>query len=264
MLKRTISAIIALPLLFYVLFSGGLTLYVAVFAVSMIGLYEFYKAFSKDFKPVKWAGYLATIALYLGFLSELSRDYFSFVTIAFMFLLMGLVVFTKNQIQSVAITFLGFFYVTFSLSHLILISNIDDNYFIWYPFIIAFVTDTFAYLTGKIMGKTPLIPSVSPNKTVEGSLGGMIACILFTYLYAIWGKPEFQFYAVFLGLIGGILSQVGDLIASKIKRIVHIKDFGKIMPGHGGVLDRFDSMLITLPLVYYFMVLFNYINDILI
>jgi phosphatidate cytidylyltransferase len=261
MLKRTISAIIALPLLFFVLFSGGVTLYVATLAVSIVGLYEFYKAFTLDYKPVNWAGYIATIALYLGFLGEFSRDYFSFVTISFMFLLMGLLVFTKHQVQSVAITFLGFFYVTFSLSHLILISNIDDNYFIWYPFIIAFITDTFAYLTGKIMGKTPLIPSVSPNKTVEGSLGGMIACILFTYLYAVWGKPEFQFYAIFLGLIGGMLSQVGDLIASKIKRIAHIKDFGKIMPGHGGVLDRFDSILITLPLVYYFMVLFNYIND---
>ena len=261
MLKRTISALIALPLLFYILFSGGMTLYLAVFAVSIIGLYEFYKAFSKEHHPINWAGYLGTIALYLGFFGDFSRDYFSFVVMAFMFLLMGLLVFTKHQIDSIAITFIGFFYVTFSLSHLILISIIDDNYFIWYPFIIAFVTDTFAYLTGKLMGKTPLIPSVSPNKTVEGSLGGMIACILFTYLYAVWGKPDFQFYAVFLGLIGGILSQVGDLIASKIKRIVGIKDFGKIMPGHGGVLDRFDSMLITLPLVYYFMVLYNYVGD---
>ena len=80
-------------------------------------------------------------------------------------------------------------------------------------------------------------------------------------IYAYWFKPDFQFYAIFLGLIGSIFSQVGDLIASKIKRIFDIKDFGKIMPGHGGVLDRFDSLIITLPLVYYFMVLFNYVND---
>ena len=261
MLIRTISAIIALPMLFFVLFSGGLILYAAVFIISLIGLFEFYKAFKKVTHPVAWAGYLATIALYFGFFGAFSRDYFSFVTVSFMFLLMGLVVFGKSDFQAAAITFIGFFYVSFSLSHLILISKLDQNYFIWYPFIIAFLTDTFAYLTGKLLGKTKLIPSVSPNKTIEGSIGGMVACIVFSYLYAVWRKPDFQIYAIFLGLIGGILSQVGDLIASKIKRIVDIKDFGKLMPGHGGVLDRFDSLIIILPVVYYFMVLFNYVND---
>lgn len=261
MLIRTISAIIALPLLFFVLFSGGLILYAAVFIISLIGLFEFYKAFRKTTNPIAWAGYLATIALYAGFFGAFSRDYFSFVTASFMFLLLSLVVFGITDFQSAAVTFIGFFYVSFSLSHLILISNIDENYFIWYPFIIAFLTDTFAYLTGKMFGKTKLIPSVSPNKTVEGSIGGMVACVIFSYLYALWGKPDFQIYALFLGLVGGALSQVGDLIASKFKRIVDIKDFGKLMPGHGGVLDRFDSLIITLPLVYYFMVLFNYVND---
>lgn len=158
------------------------------------------------------------------------------------------------------ITFIGFFYVSFSLSHLILISDLDDNFFIWYPFIIAFVTDTFAYFTGKMIGKTKLIPHVSPNKTVEGSLGGIIACLIVSFTYAHYIEPDFQFLAIFMAFIGSILSQMGDLIASKIKRIFDIKDFGKIMPGHGGVLDRFDSLIITLPLVYYFMVLFKYIN----
>ncbi len=261
MKTRTISAIIALPLLFYVLLTGGLALYVSALALSIIGLFEFYRAFSKEHHAINWAGYLMTLALYLGFFGEFSRNYFSFIIMAFMFFLLSLVVFTKHTITGAMVTFIGFFYVSYSLSHLILISDLDQNFFIWYPFIIAFVTDTFAYLTGKLIGRTPLIPSVSPNKTVEGSLGGIIACLIISFLYARIGKPDFQFYAIFLGLIGSIMSQIGDLIASKIKRIFNIKDFGKIMPGHGGVLDRFDSLIITLPLVYYFMVLFNYFSD---
>lgn len=261
MLTRTISALVALPILFFVLLKGGIILYIAAFAISIIGLYEFYKAFSKKYVVSKWVGYLMTTALYFGFFGAFSKDYFTFIVSAFMFCLLALVVFTKLTINGAMVTFMGFFYVAFSLSHLILISNLDNNFFIWYPFIIAFVTDTFAYLTGKLIGKTKLIPSVSPNKTVEGSLGGIIACLIVSYLYAYYFNPDFQFYAIFLGLVGSILSQIGDLIASKIKRIFEIKDFGKIMPGHGGVLDRFDSLIITLPLVYYFMVLFNSINQ---
>jgi len=263
MKTRIISALIALPLLFFVLFSGGLILYLATFAISIVGLYEFYKAFSKTYKPIVWAGYLMTLALFAGFYVGFGMDYFTMIVTLFMFLLLGLVVFTKATIENAMVTFLGFFYVSFSLSHLILISDMDNNFFIWYPFIIAFATDTFAYFTGKLIGKTKLIPSVSPNKTIEGSLGGIIACLILSFSYALWGKPEFQFFAIFLGLIGSILSQIGDLIASKIKRIFDIKDFGKIMPGHGGVLDRFDSLIITLPLVYYFMVLFNYISGLI-
>ncbi|MDN5353170.1 MAG: phosphatidate cytidylyltransferase, partial [Clostridiales bacterium] len=141
--------------------------------------------------------------------------------------------------------------------HVILISDLDQHFFIWYPFIIAFSTDTFAYAVGRLFGKTPLIPEVSPKKTVEGAIGGVIFCLIFSYLYAVLFNPSFQFYAIFLGLTGSILSQVGDLMASKIKRVFGLKDFGKIMPGHGGILDRIDSLIVTLPVVYYFMVLYQ-------
>ena len=261
MKTRIISAVIALPILIFILIKGGLYLKIATLAISFIGLYEFYKAFSKKYDSVKWLGYLATLALFLGIFAGFSKDYYTLITSIFMFTLLSIMVFTKLSVESAMVTFLGVFYVSFSLSHLILISDQGLNFFIWYPFIIAFSTDTFAYFTGKLMGKTKLIPSVSPNKTVEGSLGGIIMCLIFSFAYAHYFKPEFQFYAIFLGLIGSVLSQVGDLIASKIKRIFDIKDFGKIMPGHGGVLDRFDSLIITLPLVYYFMVLFYYVSD---
>ncbi|MDW7660969.1 MAG: phosphatidate cytidylyltransferase [Bacillota bacterium] len=264
MKTRVISAIIALPILFFVLLTGGISLYVSTFLLSLIGLYEFYKAFSKKYQPVKYAGYIVTAAWFLGYFANFSSDYFTFLIALFLFFIMALTVFTKQDIMGSAITFIGFFYVTFALSHIIMISEVDNNFFIWYPFIIAFITDTFAYLTGKLIGKTPLIPSVSPNKTVEGSIGGIVACLIFSFIYARIWNPDFQIFAIFLGLVGSMLSQVGDLIASKIKRVFEIKDFGKIMPGHGGVLDRFDSLLITLPLVYYFIVLYGYIRTVLV
>ncbi len=257
---RTISAIVALPILFFVLFKGGYLLFFAAFLLSIIGQFEFYKAFSKHYHVQKWLGYVASAAWYYGLSVDMPQDYYNFVIAVFLFSLLTLAMLNKKHtLIGSMVTFVGFFYVAFSISHIIMIWKLDSNFFIWYPFIIAFITDTFAYLTGKLIGATPLIPSVSPNKTVEGSLGGVIACLIFSYMYAHFFNPDFQLYAVFLGLIGSILSQVGDLIASKIKRLFDIKDFGKIMPGHGGVLDRFDSIIITMPLVYYFIVIFNFL-----
>ena len=260
MKMRTISALIALPLLFFILFKGGTLLFFAAYLLSIIGQYEFYKVFSKKYHVLKWAGYLMTTAWFGGLYKDMPQDYYTFLIAVFLFLLLTLTMLhKKNIIVGSMVTFVGFFYIAFSLSHIIMIWKLDCNFFIWYPFIIAFITDTFAYFTGKLIGSTPLIPLVSPKKTVEGSLGGVIACLIFSYAYASIFNPDFQLYAVFLGLIGSMLSQVGDLIASKIKRIFNIKDFGKIMPGHGGVLDRFDSLLITMPLVYYFIVIFNFL-----
>jgi len=262
MLVRTLSALVALPILIAVLILGGKLLYAAVLIISLIGLYEFYKAFSRDYKPSKIIGYIATIALYINLYFTSSLNALGLIIASLIFVSLSFVVFGKQSIGDAMTTILGFLYVPYMLSHLILISDFNKAFFVWFPFIIAFSTDTFAYLTGKLLGKTKLIPSVSPNKTVEGSLGGVIACLILSYFYARTFMPEFQFYAIFLGLLGSVLSQIGDLIASKMKRIFDIKDFGKIMPGYGGVLDRFDSLIIVLPLVYYFMVLFNYINQI--
>lgn len=256
MKTRIISALIALPLLFIILLSGGIALYISAFLLSIVGLFEFYKVFSNKANPVFSVGYIATLFWYLGLYMTWPFPYFTFVIMALVFILLGLMVFTALDESSVSTTLLGFFYVSFALSHIVMISNIDANFFIWFPFVIAFITDTFAYFTGKLIGKTPLIPKVSPNKTVEGALGGIIGAVVFSFIYARLWYPEFQFYAIFLGFFGSMLSQLGDLIASKIKRIFGVKDYGKLMPGHGGVLDRFDGILITTPLVYYFMVLF--------
>lgn len=121
-------------------------------------------------------------------------------------------------------------------------------------FIAPWVTDTFAYFCGRLFGRHKLIPSVSPNKTVEGSIGGSVfcsaACALYGYIMSgyVSGLPHFWYFAV-LGLLVSVVSQIGDLIFSLIKRRYGIKDYGFVFPGHGGVLDRFDSIIATAPLI---------------
>ena len=121
--------------------------------------------------------------------------------------------------------------------------------YVWLIFIIAFATDTCAYFTGYAFGKHKLIPKVSPKKTIEGSIGGILGstliCLAFGYYFNIDLKV-----IVILGFLGSIVAQVGDLFASSIKRYVGIKDYGKLIPGHGGILDRFDSVILVAPFVY--------------
>ncbi|WP_430882756.1 phosphatidate cytidylyltransferase [Fusibacter sp. JL216-2] len=254
MLKRLISSLVALPILLFVVLMGGNYIKFAAMLLSLIGLYEFYHAFRlAGYKPSAKLGYTYTFVLYgAGFLDVGPIFY---IAIVFMFLYNVLIynVLSKHEaILDMALTFLGFFYVAFSFFHISLISSVDSNFYIWYIFILAWGSDTFAYFAGRLFGRHKLIEHVSPKKTIEGSIGGLVGATLLSVGFAYMFKPEFMTFAIFLGLIGSILAQSGDLIASKIKRYCGIKDYGKIMPGHGGVLDRFDSIILTGPFIYYF------------
>jgi len=258
MLKRFISSVVALPLLLIIVLLGGRYIQGAAMILSLMGLYEFYHAFRQaGYQPSAKLGYTYTIILYgLGFMDVGPTVY---IAVVFMFLYNVLIynVLSKHEaILDMALTFLGFFYVAFSFFHIALIASIDNNFFIWYIFILAWGSDTFAYFAGRLFGKHKLIEHVSPKKTIEGAVGGLIGAGLLSVLFAYLFRPSFMPYAFFLGLIGSVLAQSGDLIASKIKRYCGIKDFGKIMPGHGGVLDRFDSIILTGPFIYYFIFLY--------
>lgn len=255
---RIISAVLALPILIFILIKGGHLLIFAALLLSLIGLYEYFNIFKNE-KINKWAPYFVTIAWFFGVWANFDPPFFNFLIALLVLGLMGGMIFDKVSFEGVAYSVLGFLYVTFNFSHIVKINALDHSFFIWYPFIIAFSSDTFAYFTGKLIGKRPLIKKVSPNKTIEGSIGGVVFATVFSMIYAYIFNPQFLPFAFGLGLIGSILSQLGDLMASKLKRLYQIKDFGYILPGHGGVLDRFDSILVTLPLVYYFMILFNYV-----
>jgi phosphatidate cytidylyltransferase len=133
------------------------------------------------------------------------------------------------------------------------------EYLVWFVFIGAFATDTFAYIFGNLMGKTKILPIISPKKSLEGSIGGIFGCILLMVLVNLlatslgWVSIKIPLHHfIVVGLLCGIISQIGDWAASAIKRYVGVKDYGKIMPGHGGVLDRFDSILFVAPVIYFY------------
>jgi len=256
MFVRIISGIIGLPVLVFIVYKGNFLLWLSLIIVNLIGLKEFYNSFiNLKIKPLNYIGYLFTILLYISFYySKFLQP--KVIIYMIVLLLLCLNVFSKKDIfQGILITLLSFFYISYPLYYIILIRN-EYYKFTWLIFIIAMATDTFAYFSGCFLGKKKLIPSVSPNKTVEGSIGGVLGALLSTSIYSHFFIKIPVTHVVILSLLGSIISQLGDLIASKIKRITGIKDFGNLIPGHGGILDRFDSIIFLSPLIYFYVNIF--------
>ncbi|MCX7711840.1 MAG: phosphatidate cytidylyltransferase [Clostridia bacterium] len=272
MLKtRVISAVVGAVLLIVLLSLGNIALGLGILVLSLIGIRELYQAVSHaGYKPVRWIGYLACIPIflislsgenkvsaYVGLLKSVNSIFFGIFVM--LMVLFSLIVFLhdKYSLIDIALTVFGILYVPFLFSFIVLTRGMTNGVlFIWIIFI-AWSTDTFAYFTGLMLGKHKLLPAISPKKTIEGSIGGIIGCVAATIAYGIFIRayigeiPIYHF--VIIGLLNGIISQVGDLSASAIKRFVNIKDYGKVMPGHGGVLDRFDSILFVAPVVYFYL-----------
>jgi len=166
------------------------------------------------------------------------------------------------KLWEISITFFLAVYVAFMFGHLILVRNMHNGHLlVWLIFIGAFITDTAALFGGKFFGKHKLCPKLSPKKTIEGAISGVIGCILATLIYCLICRIGFGVFphygqAIIISFGASVVSQVGDLSASCIKRQFGIKDYGKIMPGHGGVMDRFDSVLFVAPFVYYMLLIF--------
>ena len=172
--------------------------------------------------------------------------------------LFGVIVFRFGKIDMGKIALVGMtsFYVIGAFSAMVLLRDMEMGKYIYLiPFIFGWVTDTFAYFCGRLFGRHKLIPTVSPKKTVEGAIGGIVFCALATWLYGFIVSKCFEvspnYLALILtGLAVSVVSMIGDLVMSAIKREYGIKDYGKLLPGHGGILDRFDSSIaVTVLLV---------------
>lgn len=270
MKTRVISSAAAIVLLAAIVYMGRLAIGVAVFILAAAGIYELFKALSKDgLKPVYAVGYLACLPLlYLAVsdkLPQIAGTILPAVAIgvfALLVLLFCLLIFAngKYKMVDISVTLFGIMYVVYLFSFITLTRGMGNGYlYIWFIFIGAWATDIFAYFTGVTIGKTKILPRISPKKSLEGSIGGIVGCmltmLLFGYFFeSVLGVPLYHF--AILGGICGVVSQVGDWAASAIKRAAGIKDFGSIMPGHGGVLDRLDSILFVAPVVYFYIYLF--------
>jgi phosphatidate cytidylyltransferase len=239
-----------------------------VVTLALIATHEYYKAFRNiGYKPISWIGYVGCLALFLmgGIIPEEYKMLLIKIIVpvglisAFAYMVVGNV---KRTILDVAITIFGLLYIPCLFAFLKLILGLREysRFYLLYVLFGAVVSDTFAFLVGSKFGKTKLAPDISPNKTVEGSMGGIIGVVISFIIMTIVGNlngiPGDVFYWTMVGVAAAIAGQFGDLTASAIKRFCKIKDFGNIMPGHGGILDRFDSLMFVAPIVYIFITLY--------
>jgi len=270
MLKRTLTSIVALPILAAAVVFGDLPLKLLVFALVAIGMVELYGALGGGkLKIIHYVGFVFA-AVYLLLIDKLNNtNTMTIILISFMLCVSTmLVIFHKTiNIVDCAETFFGFCYVAVLMSTIYLIRQFEPNgsIIVWLVFITAWGSDTGAYIFGWLFGRHGrhrLIPSLSAKKTWEGAVGGALTATVLSLLYGFvlnrfFPNEEPMSMLVFgiVGAFGGIFSQFGDLTASAIKRHTNIKDFGKLLPGHGGILDRFDSVLFTSPAVFLVMLI---------
>lgn len=264
MAARIISSLVGLPLIVAVILWGGNYLKVFLCAVILMALSEVYRAFSKKPLIVHGVGYLYAI-IYMFMIDDISKpNVLTIIICLFTISSLMMLVFFHDKITVIdtVLMIVGFYYVVILMSTIYLI-RIQHNgqFFVWLSFISAWGCDTGAYFTGITFGKHKLVPKLSPKKTVEGAVGGVIVATLLAAAYGVgisWffeiDDMNFLAFCVTAGFVGSILAQFGDLTASAIKRYTGVKDYGRIIPGHGGIMDRFDSILFTAPAIYIVMI----------
>ena len=262
---RLISGILLVAAALLTIITGGAVLWTVLLCISVIGAEELYRAMDvhkNGFGLLETAACLG-ILLYYGAAALDFGRYGMMAVILALILILFVYVFTypKYDAHQIAAAFLGIVYVAVMLSYIYLTRNLENGHFIvWLIFLCSWGCDTCAYCVGMLIGKHKMAPVLSPKKSVEGGIGGIVGAALIGTLYALainhWGGAgaEVIEYAL-IGAVGGAISQIGDLAASAIKRYHNIKDYGKLIPGHGGILDRFDSVIFTAPIIYYLAVM---------
>lgn len=258
-LVRLCSAAIGLVLFFIVIFADRLVFGIALSVLALFMLFEFFRAlkFGIIMNIIGIAGAAALFCI-----SVLKADGLVVpVLILYTAVLAAASVFYHSKIgfKDISAAMFAAVYIGLFTSFIFRVYDFDNNGLchLFLIFICAWITDTGAYFAGRLFGRHKLAPKISPKKTVEGAVGGVICsiagCIVLGYVMTLTDSTTVQPNYIMLsaiGLVGSCLAQLGDLLCSLVKRECEIKDFGNIMPGHGGVLDRFDSVIMVAPFVY--------------
>lgn len=275
---RLISGIILVFLAFVVLWAGGWILTAVLCIISLIAYYELTKAAGvhtegKKANGLELSGFLLTIAYYAGLSVSILNSELDDIGAVYRVLGIGIVLslivfmfiyvfsFPKFKAGQVMAAFFAFVYAPVLISFLYMIRMGLNHgiYLVWLVFFCSWGSDTCAYAVGVLFGRHKMAPRLSPKKSVEGGIGGVAGAALLFGLYTYFvinpfTSEQFQLNlsgAMCLGAVGALVSMVGDLAASAIKRDNEIKDYGKLIPGHGGIMDRFDSVIIAAPLVFF-------------
>lgn len=264
-IKRITSGLLGFPLVLIALLIGNkYVVDVLLTIVTILAMDEYLNAISKVCKPIRWVGYLSCISIALiHIIPEEAIPVISILAIPTILLILFAHVIATNMkitFKDVAYTFLGIFYVVFFMMFVAIIDGMENGkILIWYAMFAAWGTDIFAFFIGQKFGKHKF-SKVSPKKSIEGCVAGTIGAVLmiliYTYIVNTYLGMNYSYiYVVIMGIILSLIGQIGDFVASSIKRYVDIKDYSNLIPGHGGMLDRIDSLIFLAPFAYIFFTL---------
>ncbi len=259
-IKRLMSGLLGFPFVLAIFLIGNKYIVdIALTIIAILSMSEYFNAISKVSKPVKWLGYLSCLSI--SFIHVIPQENLNMVVTlsvpTILIILFAQVIATqmKTNFKDIAYTFLGIFYVVFFIMFIAFINGMKNgNILIWYALFAAWGTDIFAYFTGKYLGKHKF-SKVSPKKTIEGCIGGTLGAVIMMVIYTYfanhyWGMDLSYISITIIGVILSLVGQIGDFSASSIKRYVDIKDYSNLIPGHGGMLDRIDSLIFLSPIAY--------------
>jgi phosphatidate cytidylyltransferase len=263
MITRSLTILLGVPVILACVFYGGLPFLFLVLILALIAVNEFYNLMmKKGFFPAYYVGNAITASFIIFAYYALKRDWepahSAILTLAAAIAMISGVFLKreKDTIVDVAVTILGMVYVGWFLSYLFFIRSLTEHGgYLFFLIFTVWAMDIAAYLAGRVFGHTPLMPSISPKKTWEGAIAGFVVCLIAAGIFLQTAQLEL-YHALILGALIGIFGQISDLIESLIKREAGAKDSSDLLPGHGGVLDRIDSFVLTAPLMYYYLVLF--------
>ena len=261
-LTRVITGIVGFPIVALVLvFGNQILIDIAFSIIAIMSFHEFAHAFkvSNKANPLTWLGYLACITIAL--IHIFPKEYLMLIIgavapIAILICFMQILITKmKTTIIDAAVTLFGICYIVIFLMFIPIIRSMENGVFlIWYVILAAWGTDIFAYLIGKHFGKHKF-SKVSPKKSIEGCIGGTVGAVILMLIYTYvantyWGMNYSYLFITGIGIILSLVGQIGDFAASSIKRFVDIKDYSNLIPGHGGMLDRIDSLIFLAPFAY--------------
>ena len=260
MKTRILSGIVLVIIMASALVCGSWYLFGLNLMIALIGMFELYRVIHMEKTVMAYAGYIACILYYIC-IGAGRDEYLLLVLAAAVIAVMAVYVFAfpKYRTENVCITLLGLVYVAMLLSYIYKVRTYHDGiYTVWLIFAASWVNDTFAYFTGVFFGRHKMAPKLSPKKSVEGGIGGVVASAVIGGIYGFLVSPHMSGVIAYpvvtfaaASFIGAFFAIVGDLAASAIKRNHDVKDYGTLIPGHGGILDRFDSVIVTAPIIYY-------------
>ena len=259
-IKRITSGLLGFPLVLLILLIGDKVIVdIALSIIALLAMNEYFNAVSKVSKPVKWVGYLSCFSI--AIIHLVPQEYLNMiVTLAvpsILIILFAQVIATdmKTSFKDIAYTFIGIFYVVFFIMFVAFIDGMKNGkILIWYAIFAAWGTDIFAYFVGRAFGKHKF-SKVSPKKSIEGCIGGTIGAVVLMLIYTYFvnkylGMNYSYLFILGIGIILSLVGQIGDFAASTIKRFVDIKYYSNLIPGHGGMLDRIDSLIFLAPFAY--------------